>query len=311
MKQSIPGIRPLSPKLEAASRKNINEVPERRQEDLARIREWILTQPHLTARTDDAFLLIFLRGCKFSLEKTKEKIDAYYTYRTALPEFFSNRDPMLPELQTLLNTAMVLTLDCEPDCGPLWLYRPSNFDPKVSNVNDVVKVMFMMVEIVLMESEESVIYGQNLLIDLENVSMSHLLQLSPLLIKKLFQVWQAGYPCRPQAMNFINTPSFFETLLSLMRSLLKEKLKARFFLHPNIEALQTDKLRSILPTEYGGDAGSMKSLGAAWKAKIESYRDYFLEDEKYCVDESKRPGKPKTVEEMFGAEGSFRSLQVD
>ncbi|XP_068087032.1 retinol-binding protein pinta [Anabrus simplex] len=107
MKRCIPGIRPLSPKLEAAARNNVNEVPERRQEDLAHIREWILTQPHLRARTDDAFLLIFLRGCKFNLEKTKEKIDDYYTYRTALPEFFSNRDPLLPELQTLLNTAYV------------------------------------------------------------------------------------------------------------------------------------------------------------------------------------------------------------
>jgi hypothetical protein len=37
-------------------------------------------------------IITFLRGCKFSLERTKEKLDMYYTLRTALPEFFSNRD---------------------------------------------------------------------------------------------------------------------------------------------------------------------------------------------------------------------------
>lgn len=34
-----------------------------------------------------------LRGCKYSLEKTKEKLDNYWTLKTAIPEFFANRDP--------------------------------------------------------------------------------------------------------------------------------------------------------------------------------------------------------------------------
>lgn len=48
-----------------------------------------------------------------------------------------------------------------------------------------------------------------------------------------------------------------------------------------------------------------------YKTKMESYRDWFLEDSKFGCDESKRPGKPKTVEELFGMEGSFRKLTVD
>lgn len=48
-----------------------------------------------------------------------------------------------------------------------------------------------------------------------------------------------------------------------------------------------------------------------WKVKVESYRDWFLKEEKAFTDESKRPGKPKTSSELFGVEGSFRQLEVD
>ena len=51
---------------------------------------------------DSQFLVTFLRGCKFSLERTKAKMDMYYTLRTALPEIYTNRDPMLPEIQKVL-----------------------------------------------------------------------------------------------------------------------------------------------------------------------------------------------------------------
>jgi hypothetical protein len=43
-----------------------------------------------------------LRGCKFSLERAKTKMDMFYTLRTVLPEFFMRRDPMMPELQRIL-----------------------------------------------------------------------------------------------------------------------------------------------------------------------------------------------------------------
>ncbi len=48
-----------------------------------------------------------------------------------------------------------------------------------------------------------------------------------------------------------------------------------------------------------------------WKKKLEDNRDFLLQQEKYRSDESKRPGKPKTTEEIFGIEGSFRKLNVD
>lgn len=81
-------VRPINEHLQKIAIEQLNEVPERIGADIAALRTWIQQQPHLRARDDDQFLLSFLRGSKFSLEKTKSKIDKFYTLRTKYPEFF-------------------------------------------------------------------------------------------------------------------------------------------------------------------------------------------------------------------------------
>lgn len=50
------------------------------------LKTWLQQQPHLKANTDDEFLIAFLRGCKYSLEKAKSKIDKFFTLKTKFPE---------------------------------------------------------------------------------------------------------------------------------------------------------------------------------------------------------------------------------
>jgi hypothetical protein len=44
---------------------------------------------------------------------------------------------------------------------------------------------------------------------------------------------------------------------------------------------------------------------------MEEYRGWFKEQESVITDESRRPGKPKTYDDLFGLEGSFRQLVID
>lgn len=53
--------------------------------------------------SDNQFLINFLRSSKFSLQRTKEKLDYYCTIKTLLPEYFDNRDPFNEEIQAILN----------------------------------------------------------------------------------------------------------------------------------------------------------------------------------------------------------------
>lgn len=82
-------------------------------------------------------------------------------------------------------------------------------------------------------------------------------------------------------------------------------------MHDSLEALHKHINKELLPTEYGGSAGSVQSLATDLKDMLVQRRDWFIEDEKYKTDESKRPGKPKTAETLFGTVGSFRTLDFD
>lgn len=95
-------VRPLSPALAALAAKELNETPERLISDLRALREWIKQSPHLHVRTDDQFLVTFLRGCKFSMERAKQKFDLYHTVRSYMPEVMMNRDPLDERLQAII-----------------------------------------------------------------------------------------------------------------------------------------------------------------------------------------------------------------
>ena len=80
-------IRPLNENLQKVAQEELNEDPKLIESDLQAFKEWIEQQPHLKARTTDQFLIAFLRGCKYSLEKAKLKLDNYYSLKEKYPDF--------------------------------------------------------------------------------------------------------------------------------------------------------------------------------------------------------------------------------
>lgn len=80
-------------------------------------------------------------------------------------------------------------------------------------------------------------------------------------------------------------------------------------MHSSLDTFYSAIPRKMMPTEYDGEAGNIQSLVDAWEKKILSYRDYFLDETQFGVDESKRIVPSRNT--LFGIEGSFRQLEFD
>lgn len=158
----MPNIRPLPEPLALKAQKELNEVPERIDEDLAALRTWIAKQPHLKARTDDQFLVAFLRGCKYSIERAKEKIDLYYSVRTSFKEIMTDRDPMSEKNLELIRLGVGLPLPntITPDGCRVILIRPGVYDADKYNILDVMRISLMANDIHLMEDDHMMVAGQ-------------------------------------------------------------------------------------------------------------------------------------------------------
>lgn len=308
-------IRPINSVLQKVAEKELNEDVRRTPSDIEAVKQWLSKQPHLSSvKPSDQWILAFLRGCKFSLERTKEKIDMYYTLRTVVPEFFSDRDPRSQTIQDILKSGINLPLlkTATPSSARPYLIRLGLCDPSKFSLQDLLKVSFMITEIMMLEDDNFTISGQEIVLDLKNVNFSLIGQFTPGLAKKVTTCTERACPVRQHAYHMLNTMPGFEAVYAMFRGFLSDKIKKRVNVHnTDFEALFKLVPKTVMPAEYGGEGDSIPALIEHWQKKVESYRDWFLQEDIQKSDESRRSGTPKTSESLFGTQGSFRQLDVD
>lgn len=138
-------IRVLSEALQKVAIEELNEVPERIEEDIEAIRTWLKKMPNMKAREDDQFIITFLRGCKFSLEKAKKKIENFYKARAETPEFFSNRDVCDKTMQDILDFGYIIPLPVDQNIAEpqVVLTQLGSYDPNKYTFIDVMKGTYL------------------------------------------------------------------------------------------------------------------------------------------------------------------------
>ncbi|XP_029157320.1 retinol-binding protein pinta-like [Nylanderia fulva] len=262
--------------------KVLNESDEGRENAISEIKRWI-QESDLRARTDDFTILRFLRVCKFNIEKTKTKMQNYQMQRAKLPEWYANRDPLQPKLQELLDLGICLPLRKLDDQGRLVIIVRLVHDPHVITITEVVKVFFIVIDIILRDSVEASLYGVVLIVDLGGATLRHVAQLTPSVLINALHAWQGCYPIRMKLLNYINVPEYAKLILELTRFVLKKKLRERFHFYSRQTAHDCFKNMpvNILPVEYGGTDGTIQDIIEYWKKVVEENREWVIDDEKY------------------------------
>ncbi|TDG44545.1 hypothetical protein AWZ03_009017 [Drosophila navojoa] len=305
-------IRPISAELRQVAETELNEVPSRLPDDLKALRDWLAKQPHLKARQDAQFLVAFLRGCKFSLEKAKSKLDYFYTLKTMMPEVFANRQMDERNIAVCrAGTYVRLPKPFGPGGPRIQLTDYSNFESNGFKLIDLFRYQTTLLEHLVREDDNAVISGTIEIIDMSKMSLSLVAQMDISLIKKMGVFADKGTPIRLKGVHLVNCPKEAVTVLNLGKSLMPAKLQNRFHVHRNMEELSQIIPREYMPEEYGGSNGRIADIVAQTEQDMLSYSNYLKEESNYGVDEQLRPGKRLTADSLFGIEGSFRKLDID
>ncbi|CAG9809301.1 unnamed protein product [Chironomus riparius] len=296
-------IRPLNSELQKIANENLHETLDKVEDEVPALKDWIRNSAHLRARTDEQFLIAFLRFCHYDLEKAKEQIDAFYTLRTNIPEIIKDRNPVNSRLRSLIRIGFGLPLPyTATEGGPRYiLIRPQVWNPNKYSMQDVFKVSTMINDIQLRCDDNWVVAGQVGILDLTGITREHLMQLNPDLVNKMIMLSQDTYPIRQQAFHYINAPKGFEQVFSVFLSCINDDNKSKIHMHgSDLESFYKMVPRHLMPREYGGDLYTINDVIREWEERIFYFRQYFEEEEQqFGVDESKRSSQALTPSKFF------------
>jgi len=293
-------VRPLCKALAIKASRELNEVPARVPEDIETLREWLLTQKHLRTPLDDQFLITFLRGCKYSIQKAKEKIDLFFTVREEIPELVRNRDPLDKRIGALLKLGCSLAIPNPPgDGGPqIQFIRPGLYNTSEYTVAELFKINSILTDVMISEDDNFIISGAIGIMDFTNVTKEHFNELDAICLKKIAKLNQEAQPATYLAFHYIHISSQFEEIFNMFKGFMSEENRRRLYVHQNIETLYDYVPRKLLPTEYGGDAGPIQNMIDIFETKVISCREKLLRWEHYGVDESLRVDKSRSLIEI-------------
>nr|VZI37704.1 unnamed protein product [Spirometra erinaceieuropaei] len=105
---------PLPKVLVKRASKELGEVQGQVGAHLESFRRWLSSMPHLKCRTDDAFLLAFLRHAKFNHSKAQKRLDNFCTFRTSesvgAPSWFNYEEDRLEILMDFASKKLISVL---------------------------------------------------------------------------------------------------------------------------------------------------------------------------------------------------------
>ncbi|XP_050544851.1 alpha-tocopherol transfer protein-like [Daktulosphaira vitifoliae] len=284
--------------------------PELKDEDLNHLKEWLSKQPHLP-HVNDEQLILFLHSCFYRLESTKATIESYFTLRTHSPELFTKRDSDLKNVSDAFSIInFCLLSESTPEGDRVVLIQGKELDPECFVLPDFIKALSMVLDMLLMTS--GTFNGLIIVYDMKGFTLGHIGRMGIGMMKKYIFYLQEGLQARLKAIHVINTVPIIDIINNMIKPFMKKELAEKQFYHVvGSEDIFKYIPRNIMPSDVGGTGKSIAIISDETFTKVKEMKSWFIEEEKFRVNEQKRPGKPKTESDYFGMDGSFKTLSID
>ncbi|XP_055374812.1 alpha-tocopherol transfer protein-like [Condylostylus longicornis] len=273
------------------------------------IENWLKTQLHLPQNIDHIILKRFIYSCQGDVEKTKALIDLNYTMRTNYSNIFLQRDPCSDEAVKVLQTTDMLILPgVTPSGNKLLFYRLVDLNPENFAFTESIKMFFMFADLrFIVPDPNGISSGEVPIFDMAGFSLKHLTRVVMSSLRVYMKFTQEAHPVRLKEIHVINCPSYLDKVLMIVKPFIKsEVFKLVKFHIPDSDTFYKYVPKEMLPNEYGGVAGDIKSIKEKWIALLKDYRHYLSNEKNWKVNEQLRKSSKNTT-----FVDSFKTLEID
>ncbi|GAB6027014.1 hypothetical protein CHUAL_013745 [Chamberlinius hualienensis] len=246
---------------------------------------WLHTEIQLHTRTDEDFLLIFVRGSKANFEKAKKKLTAYYAIRKNYPKWWGNRsfedNSTLSILQ--LNMSIALMDNSAFSTWPTIVITSfRNLPRQPLNVDDIFKLHTIIFDVII-RRQTAQLNGVIWFIDAKDTPYWFIAQLlNPILVRNIWNSFVIPLPVRLKGVYILNCPLIGYTIYAISKPFLSEKLKQRIRIYRTgwNELFQLIP-ENLVPDNNGGSAGPIEKHNEAFINEALAFNDYIEDDKKY------------------------------
>lgn len=273
------------------------------------LKAWLITQPHLPQNIHPLLLKRYIHSTKGDLEYAKKIFVHGYTIRHNNPHIFGDRDPLEPKVQNVLKAIDMVPLPAvETSEDKFVFFRLVDCDPEKFHFNDVIRTFFIIADSRMVQPDIPMNDGGDIpIFDMNGFTLRHLTKVVLSTLRVYMKYAQEAHPVRLKAIHVINCTPFLDKVMYVVKPFMKKKVAEMLHFHlPNSEALYEHVPREVIFQNFD----EIAKQKADWFKRLESLREYFTDDTRWKIDETRRTSYHKshgTVE----LSGSLRKLEID
>ncbi|EZA59216.1 clavesin-1 [Ooceraea biroi] len=258
-------LNPPGPEARALAEKELRETDENVKKGIETLRKLLEEDKTIFYSTDDDFLMIFLRPCKFYPESALQLMKRVAEFKDKNAALLNNLMPN-DEKEGFMehNIINVMKGKDHKHRRILMMNVGKPWDPSKITCDQMFRMLYLIHELAMQEPE-SQIYGSVVIMDFDGLSMKQVMGLTPTFSMRLLTFIQDAMPLRLKEVHIVKQPFLFNMVWQMFKPFVREKLKKRMFFHgTKMSSLHSHIPATHLPKNYGGELPEIDYTGADW-----------------------------------------------
>ncbi|XP_012252228.2 retinaldehyde-binding protein 1 [Athalia rosae] len=252
----------------------LRETEENKKNALAELKKLLEADKTLYFNTEDDFLTIFLRPCKFYPESAFALMKRVADFKVKNASLLDDLMPQ-DERTSFLENNVVNVLKNRDQKGRrvLIVNAGKSWDPSKVNADQLFRVFYLIHDVAMWEPESQV-RGVVVIMDFDGLTMSQVLAMSPAFSLRLLTFIQDAIPLRLKEVHIVKQPFLFNMVWTMFKPIVRSKLKSRMFFHGSkMSSLHKHLEPSHLPANYDGKLPPLDYTSADWYPALIEHED--------------------------------------